>query len=297
MISRVTQALFTEQFQRNVQRVQRDLLNAQQTVSTGRKLLSASDDPTGADRANTLHAELNDLGSLQKGISFGVSVLGAQDSAIGNAESILVRAREIAAQQANGLTSVADRQQAAAEVAQLESGLLTLGNTQISGRAVFGQLATGSLPFQQLGAPGFTPATAYQGATGTFSIRTGPDQSTTRITTQGDQVFTPSVQALDDLRQTLAAGNVPTASIDAIDQAANVLRQERSSIGGRLQRLQDRSSEISTGTVDLQKEVSSVEDADVPTAISQYVQLQNALQATLQSSNALKTSILDFFTP
>ena len=147
-----------------------------------------------------------------------------------------MRAREIAAQQAGGLASTQSRQQAAAEVAEIERGLISLANTQVDGRYVFAGLATGAPPFTALDDPGFDPRTAYTGGADPFVVRTS-DTTTTRLTTPGDQVFGSSLAAIDDLRLTLAAGNPPTASIDTVEQAAEVLRGERASVGGRARQL------------------------------------------------------------
>ena len=114
------------------------------------------------------------------------------------------------------------------------------------------------------------------------------------LTTPGDQVFGAAITALDDMRQTLAGGTAPAASLDAITGAAAVIREERAAIGGRVTRLQDRTDQIDTLTAGAQTLVSGIEDVDLAAAISQFVQLQTALQAALAVGNKLQTSVLDF---
>ena len=103
------------------------------------------------------------------------------------------------------------------------------------------------------------------------------------------------IEAIDDLRQTLAAGNPPVASLDDIEAAAEVLREERASVGGRQARLEGRTEEIEASLVDTQKLLGSIEDADLTVSISELTQLQTALQATLATASTLQTSILDYF--
>jgi len=179
-------------------------------------------------------------------------------------------------------------------VTELERGVLALGNTTVGGRYIFGGLTTSGPVFAALDAPGFTPATAYSGPTTPFEVRTARDE-TVRITTAGDQAFGSTLQALDDLRQTLAAGNDPVASLTALGDAADDVRQERASVGGRLGRLQTRDREIGDAVLTAKTLLGDVEDADLTETITQLAQIQNALEATLTAGTSLlQTSILDF---
>jgi flagellar hook-associated protein 3 FlgL len=262
-------------------------------VSSQKKLLNASDDPAGAAQANRLRGENTALKALDDGIGFGTAVLGAQDGALDQAGNLVARAQEIATQQASGLTTPEARQQASEEVAQIERGMMTLANTQVAGRYVFGGLATGPQPFANLDDPGFDPTTAYSGSTTPFSLPIGTGQTVT-LTTPGDQVFGSTITALDHLRTTLAAGTSPDTSVDELNVAGDALRAERANVGGRVTRLQDRSAQIGRLGDTATSLLSGVEDADLTTAISQLVQLQTALQATLASGSTLQQSILDY---
>jgi flagellin-like hook-associated protein FlgL len=115
-----------------------------------------------------------------------------------------------------------------------------------------------------------------------------------RLTSDGGQVFGSSIAALDDLRQTLAAGNSSTGNIDPVSDAANDLRGERTSVGGRARSLEDRASELTNGVSKITVRLGDIEGADYATVITELTQLQTALQATLSSSQIMQTSILDY---
>jgi len=296
MIQRVTQATLIRELQASVARMQRQLVVAQETVSSQKRLLEASDDPAAVARVNRLRGETRALTALSDNVAFGTAVLGAEDAGLEQAETIMTRAREIATQQASGLTSPVARQQAAEEVTELERSLLALGNTAVGGRYVFGGLVSGAPPFANFDDPGFAPATAYTGPGDPFVIRSGTDQSL-RLTTAGNQVFGESLLAIDNLRQTLEAGTAPVASLDEIENGAATLRAERASVGARLARAQSRDQEISGALNNVRKALGGLEDADLTIAISDLVQLQSALQATLAAGSALQTSILDYVNP
>jgi len=293
MIARVTQQSIARQMLGGVRQIERRLLDTQAALSSGRRLRDASDDPAGTALVNGLRAESRDLTALTRTVNFGTAVLGAEDDALEQAEALLTRAREIATQQAGTLASPQSRQQAAAEVAEIERGLIALGNTQVDGRYVFSGLGSGTPPFTALDDVGFDPLNPYVGGSDPFVIRTS-DATTMRLTTPGDQVFGTSIAAIDELRQTLAAGNAPTSSIDTVGQAAETIRAERASVGGRARQLADRTTDITAGIARVTDRLGDVEGADYASVATELTLLQTALQATLASGQTLQTSILDY---
>ena len=294
MVSRVTDRTLISDFTNAVGRLRRQQAQAQAEVSSGKQLLEPSDDPVGAARSTQLRGETQELGAYQDSVGLGTATLGAEDTVLGEVHDMLSRAQEIASSMTGGLSTQEARVTASQEVTEIERGLIALGNTTVAGRYVFGGLSTQGPVFTDISAPGFTPATAYTGPTTPFSVRTARDESV-RITTSGGDVFGSSLQVLDDLRQTLAAGNDPSATLTPLQNAAADISQERASVGGRLARLQSRDSEISDALTTTKTLLSGVEDADLTDTITKLVQVQNSLQATLQAgSTLLQTSILNY---
>lgn len=292
MITRVTQGVLVRELLSSVRRLQARLAVKQAELASGKRLREPSDDPAGAARANAVRGEIRDLGALDDTLGFATAVLGAQDAALEQAEGVLTRAREIAAQQASGLVTAEGRQQAAAEVAELERALLSLGNAQVGGRYVFAGLASGAAPFRQLDEPGFDPLAPYAGPAAPFVVRSAAD-ATTRLTTPGDQVFGEAVAALDELRVRLLAGDPPTASLAALDAAAETLRLERASVGGRARLVAERTDEVHAALERAKARLGTIEDADPAEVITELTRLEIALQATLESGRVLQVSILD----
>lgn len=294
MVSRVTERTLVGDFSLAVGRLRRQQAEAQNALSSQKRLREASDDPVGAARSTRLRGETKELGAYRDSVTIGKSALAAQDGVLGEAHDILIRAREIAASLSGGLATPEARQTAAEEVTELERGLLSLANTTVAGRYIFAGLSTDGPAFTSFDTPGFSPATAYTGTTTPFSVRTARDENI-RITTSGGDVFNSSLQALDDLRLSLEAGNEPTASLTPLESAAEDIRQERASVGGRLARLQARDQEIGNATLTAKTLLAGVEDADLTETITQLAQVQNALEATLTAGTSLlQTSILDY---
>lgn len=294
MVSRVTERTLLADFTLAVSRLRRQQADAQNALSSQKRLREASDDPIGAARSTSLRGEARELGAFRDSVALGSSMLGAQDAVLGEVHDILIRAREIAAGMTAGLTTPEARQVAAEEVAELERGLLALANTTVAGRHIFGGLATGGAVFRSLDDPGFTPATAYTGPADPFSVRASRDESI-RVTTNGGDVFGSSLQAIDDLRQALEAGSDPVGTLATLESAANDIRQERASVGGRLSRLQTRDQEIGSALLTARTLLAGVEDADLTETVTQLAQVQNALEATLTAGATLmRTTILDY---
>ncbi len=294
MVGRVTERTLIGDFTYAVSRLRREQAEAQNALSSQKRLREASDDPVGAARSTSLRGETKELESYRDSIGLATATLGAQDSVLGQVHDILIRAREIAAGLTGGLATPEARQTAAEEVTELERGLLSLANTTVAGRYIFAGLATDGPPFASLDDPGFTPATAYGGTTTPFEVRTARDE-TVRVTTSGGDVFGSALQAIDDLRQTLEAGSPPTANLTPLEDAAEDIRQERASVGGRLARLQTRTQEIGDAILTSKTLLADVEDADLTETITRLAQVQNALEATLTAGTSLlQTTILDY---
>src|SRR6185369_8267022 len=105
MVSRVTERTLVNDFTLAVGRLRRQQSEAQDALSSQKKLREASDDPVGAARSTRLRSETKELDSYKDSVTIGTSSLAAQDSALGEAHDILVRAREIAASLSGGLAT------------------------------------------------------------------------------------------------------------------------------------------------------------------------------------------------
>ncbi|MCC6850349.1 MAG: flagellar hook-associated protein FlgL [Deltaproteobacteria bacterium] len=294
MVGRVTERTLLADFTYSVSRLRRQQADAQNALSSQKRLREASDDPVGAARSTSLRGEAKELDAYRGSVALATTTLGAEDGVLGQVHDVLIRAREIAAGLSSGLVTPEARQTAAEEVEELERGLVSLANTTVAGRYIFGGLSTSGPPFASYDAPGFSPATAYTGPADPFAVRTARDE-TVRITTNGGDVFGSTLAALDDLRQTLESGAEPSAQLSALVSAAEDIRQERASVGGRLARLQTRNAEIGAAIATNKTLIGGVEDADLTATITELAQVQNALQATLSAgASLLQTSILDF---
>ncbi|TMA56895.1 MAG: hypothetical protein E6J75_08790 [Deltaproteobacteria bacterium] len=221
-----------------------------------------------------------------------------RDKALGEGEQILVRAEEIATQQASSLLSPGERAAAREEVHGLLEGLTALGNTELGGRRIFGGLALdGAAPFASVpeDVSAYDPTKAYTGSAQEFSVKVGGTSSErVRITTRGDTVFQRSLQALKDLWTALDTNGDTAGTLAGLGSARDDLSTERASVGARQAELVSRTSQVKSLTVDQQKVISDAQDADLVAVIARLTQTQTALQATLTAGAEIaRTSLVD----
>jgi flagellar hook-associated protein 3 FlgL len=150
-----------------------ELVNSQEKLSAGKRVLRASDDPVAATLAeresNRLMRTEADLRALER----SRSSLQQAESTLGQMGDVLTRFKELLVQGGNASLSASDRRSVALEMRGLRDQLLNLANTQdTEGNALFGGLGTTSSsgrPFAEifgLGAPPGNAQVAFQGLAG-----------------------------------------------------------------------------------------------------------------------------------
>lgn len=266
----------------------------QEQVTSGTLYSSPDENPAAAVQIVRARSDIGALTQYGSSSTFGFQVLSAQDKALGEAGSLMTRAQEIATQMASGTITPEQRQAAAEEVHGILDGLTSLGNTEFSGRRVFGGLALDApAPFTDPDAVGYDPSTAYTGSTQTFSVKIGSSATErVRLSTQGDAVFGDALVGVSALETALRTNGDVGATVAGLTTAQNTLESERASVGARQAQLNDRSNQVDATKLQQQTALANVNDADLVTVISQLVQAQTALQATLQAaSRVIQTNL------
>ena len=113
-----------------IQRLQAALDRTQQQVSSGKRLLTPSDDPISAARALDLRERLARLDQFDRNIVVAKNRLQDEEAALTNVNNLLQRVRELALQANNATQSNESRQLVAVEMRQHLNELVDLANTQ-----------------------------------------------------------------------------------------------------------------------------------------------------------------------
>ena len=127
---------------------QAQIARAQQQVGSGKRLLSAADDPAAAAQVQSIGERLGAIDQFTRNAELLELRLSDQEAAIGSTVNLLQRVRELAIQGRNGSLSAADRGFIASEVTQRLEELKGLANTRnAAGEHIFAGTAVDTLPF------------------------------------------------------------------------------------------------------------------------------------------------------
>lgn len=141
---------------------QAGLADLQEKLSAGKKVLRASDDPTGAAQAERSQTRLTRVEIEQRALSLQKNSMSLAESTLGDAQSLMQQIRQLVVQAGNATLTPADRRSVAQEMRSLRDQLFTYANKQDSnGVPLFGGLGSANAPFVDL-----TTGVAFNGIPG-----------------------------------------------------------------------------------------------------------------------------------
>lgn len=166
----------------NLQRRQQKLQETQGQLTSGKRIAQASDDPTGAARAERALVSIGRVDANQRALEASRNSMILSESALGDAGELMQQMREAMMAAGNASYSDSERAGLANKIAGLRDQLLTIANrSDGAGGFLFGGQGSGNPPFlDQNGGVTFT------GVGG--SIQTG-NMDNFALTIDGDQAW------------------------------------------------------------------------------------------------------------
>jgi flagellar hook-associated protein 3 FlgL len=292
----------------SLQQQQEKIYELQRQISSGLRINAPSDDPVSAQQALNMKTLIAANEQYARNISTGTTWLSQMDSSLSDMNNVMVRAKELATQMANGTYDAAARQNAVNEINGLKEQLISLGNTQIGGKYIFGGFVSDQPPFRTTdGVPTAADrAGDFIGSDDSINIQID-QQSFVSINYSGGRILrggtppgssgTDIIGLMDNLATALSNNDAAgvRSSIDTINTAMHQIQAAQGEVGARENRL-EKAQEILSGTKDyLAKALSDKEDADSLQVISDLAKQQTTYQATLQSTAMFaRISLLDY---
>lgn len=296
MISRMASDQAVRNFLSDLDGNYRALSQAQRQVSTGKRVLTPSDDPVGISLALGLRRDQGATEAWGRNIADSLTWLDTTDRALGQGLDVVQRAHELAVQGGNGTLSTDARALIADEVETLKSQFVEVGNSSIGGRYVFGGTQTDRPPFdpatEQAVAPVNTALMNREVAQGSvISVNITAD----RFQQAPGQ---PDIFAvLDGLSAALRANDstaIGTAlsQLDAHQDNISALRGEGAAKTNRLELTQSRFEAQKIATTE---QLSSIEDADMAQAITDATMRESVYRSALAvGAKVIQPSLVDF---
>ena len=207
---------------KNLARVNKEVIKTQEQMSTGMRVLTPADDPVAATKIMQITQELEITAQYRKNIDIAENNLTLEESALSAVNSLLQRTQELALKAANTATLSTDEYAVlASEVDEQLKELLNLVNTQnANGDHIFGGYRTADVPFSGDASAGFR----YQGDEGQQFIKIA-NNTTVASTDSGKRAFLDVNSESNTISTYEASGNSssPAAKINVgqiVDQDA-----------------------------------------------------------------------------
>lgn len=132
----------------NLTNRQAGLADLQEKLSAGKKVLRASDDPTGAAQAERALTRGSRVETEQRALNLQRNSIAMAESTLGNAAELLQRFRELVVYAGDAANNSTNRNSIADEMSSLRDQLFAYANKQDSnGIPLFGSLGSPALPF------------------------------------------------------------------------------------------------------------------------------------------------------
>jgi flagellar hook-associated protein 3 FlgL len=266
VINRLPDHVVSDRTLADLSAIKRQMDQTREQLSSGRRILRASDDPAGTAKALTLQAAKDRNERYTSNISSAVDEMNVTDGRLQNASSTLRQVRDLALQAGNGGLSQASLSTLAEQVRNLRQELLSVANATYGGTPVFSGTAAPAEAFVG------TPPYVYQGDSGVRerAISEGVFLATNL---SGDDVFGSGASsvfaALDTIADDLDAGNVGnvlTTGIAGVDSAAERVLSSLSTLGARTRQAEAARGRLEAAAPDLMRALS--DGAPSTTAIS-----------------------------
>ncbi|MFI0473872.1 flagellin [Halomonas sp. HMF6819] len=263
--------------QNNLSKSQGMLAQAQERLSSGLRINSASDDAAGQAIANKMTAQIKGMDQASRNASDGISLVQTMEGGLDQINDNLQRIRELAVQGANDTNTADDRAAITTEINERIAEIdRVAGSNNFNGTNL---LASGS-------------STALNIQVG--SNTSGNDTITvdTFDATSKNLGVSGSAAALSGAGATHA--NFQTL-IDNVDTAVKTLDTQRATLGATLNRFDSVIDNLATTTTNLSEARSRIEDADYAKEVSNMTRaniLQQAGTSMLAQANQTPQSVL-----
>ena len=290
-----------EQFLASARAIGQRLERAHRQISTGRRVNTASDDPDQVGTLLATRAELSRTDQVQSNLGRVKTEVDAGEGVLAAATKLLDRASSLGAQGVSSTTSPETRRQLAGEVDAVLQQLVSLSGTTVEDRYIFSGTNDTVVPYTIDPAPP-NAVSSYGGASttkkaldllgGTFETGKTAEEIFDNPTPEKNTFA--SLKALRD--GLLADDTVAIKAAFANTKSASIhINTIQASYGLAQNRVNTAIDSSKSAVIRLKSQISSIEDADLTTAILDLNQATQDQQAAFQARSKLpRGSLFDY---
>jgi len=262
----------------------------QNQMSSGRKITKPSDDPVGIQNALRFKNSVAMVEQWRNNASQALSYMNTADSVLGELTALLQRAGELGLQGANDTNSENERKAIVEEIDQIKEQVRSLANTKVCNKYIFSGTKTDTETIDN--------NYIFQGNEEAVLYDIGNNVQI-NVMVNGKELFIDSkiFDNLDELKTHLLNGDAGqiSAAAEALSENVAHVTAIRANLGARTNRLEAVQSQLESMALNLKKNLSSIEDADMAKTITDFTNQQNLYQAALAvGARIIQPSLVDF---
>lgn len=290
---RITNSMLSGNLLRNLEAAQGRMDDLQNQLSSGYRINKPSDDPVGIQNAMRLKSNISSVTQWKNNADEALQFMNTTDSTMGEMTSMLQRIRELAVEGANGTLATSDQSAVADEVDQLAAQLKMMANTQVGSKYMFSGTATDKelIP---------TDGSTSQANGEDIKFEVGNNLSIP-VSVNGQALFgdntTGILATLSNLSTALRTNDTTTVSnlLGSIDSNMDNVIAMRSDLGARINRMTSIQSQLDSTSINLQQNLSGIQDADMAKTITDFTSQQNVYKSALSvGAKIIQPSLVDF---
>jgi flagellar hook-associated protein 3 FlgL len=275
------------------------MFDAQEVVSTNKRINRLSDDPVGLVTVLDLRSSLSNIKQLSRNVSTGKTWLTASESALTQVSDILTDVKALTVQMSTSTLGASERSNAAEVVDEYLNQIISLSNSQSGGRYMFSGTETDTASFE-LSDDG--TKVNYNGNNTAFAVKIGSNTNIA-VGKVGSDVFGENwdssniFKSLIDLKTSLENNDVSGINdvMGNLDAHMEKISSEISSVGGKSVRMEVKENIIADLKLSYTERKSELEDADITEAMIDLNAKQLAYNAALTSASKLmEKSLVDY---
>jgi flagellar hook-associated protein 3 FlgL len=290
---RITDNMRFDTVQRSLSALRSRQATLTQQISSGSKLNGPSDDPVAAARVMRLSAQASRTADYRATIETVRSDLELSEGSLAAASDLMVRAKELALQGANGSLNADDRRMLASEVAMLQGQFISTANA----RGARGFLFSGN----HSDTAALSASGDYQGDAAEHEVEISPGV-TTAVSVTGSEAFSAAggvdaFATLTALRQALESGDgaAVAATLGDLETSRSQIVRVQAKTGLMMNRLDTSDEALSVTALELNRRRSEIADVDPFSALSELSQLSTTLEQAIAVAQKTLSGSGDLF--
>jgi len=290
-----------QQFLNGLNEISNRMTDAQRRISTGLKISQVSDAP---DSISLLLEARANLSATQQNLSNLGRVkteVDAAEQAMQSAVTLFDKVQTLGAQGNTDILTASGRADAAQELDGVLQQLVGLAGTSVEGRYIFSGDADQQVPYTYTAGQA-NPVSAYLGAASTRLVQ-HPNGTTFTVALNAQQIFdsadptTNVFTAIENLSAALKANDSAAIQVanDGLAKAGEYLNNQLAFYGTTQNKVANATEFGKTLEVQLQTQISNLQDADLTQAILELNQAGTQQQAALQARARIpRTTLFDY---